>query len=401
MNRRQFLNACCSCLGVGGIAGMLWNSYGSHFIANPSGPPSTPVERDRFDTAEARRTFLNLEKLGFSGREAKYWEKTSRGRVRCTLCPTYCELRPYERGHCRVRFSLENRIVTVVYGKPCSIAVDPIEKKPVFHLLPGTTSFSLATAGCLLGCRYCQNWQISQARPEECEAFDLPPEKAVQSALAEGCRSIAYTYTEPTIFYEYMLDTAKQAHQAGLKNVVVSCGYINPEPLKELVPFIDVYKVDLKGFTEQFYRTICGGSLSPVLSTLQELARHQVLIDIVTLVVPTLNDNRETLNAMFHWIKDHVGSNVSLFLSRFYPTYQLRNLPPTPIDLVVRLREDAMAVGLSFVYLGNVTGHEGENTYCPSCRQLLIGRVGYSVTVNHLRNSACPHCGTRIPGIWE
>jgi len=408
--RRRFLLQACTTLGCAGLAGLLLDSGptptlrgpatgGSH--AGPARPAHPRPKAADYDRERSREALRRLESLGFAPREALFWEKTASGLIRCTLCPTFCELRPFERGRCRVRLSLENRLGTVVYGRPCSVGIDPIEKKPVFHLLPGSTSFSIATAGCLLSCRYCQNWQISQSNPEDTDAFQLPPEKVVESALLEGCRSIAYTYTEPTIFYEYMLDTARLARARGLYNVVVSCGYINSEPLRMLLPHIDVMKVDLKGFTERFYRTVCGGGLAPVLAAIQMIATSQALVDIVTLVVPTLNDDLSTLREMFRWIAREAGPKATLFLSRFHPTFQLRNLPPTPVEFMQRARDAALAEGVPFVYLGNVPGHAGENTFCPGCHRTLITRVGYQVLANDLRDGACPDCGRAIPGIWR
>ncbi|MFZ2960787.1 MAG: AmmeMemoRadiSam system radical SAM enzyme [Candidatus Ozemobacteraceae bacterium] len=402
--RRRFLTDMCTLAGSIGISGMFLGGISPQkrrrLPFSPSSPPQRPYAAS-YDEKSARETLSRLETSGFTLREAKYWEKAQNGLIRCTLCPTFCELRPYQRGRCRVRFGLENRLVTVIYGRPCSLAVDPIEKKPVFHLVPGSTAFSFATAGCLLSCRYCQNWQISQANPEDVDANEMSPERLVQAAVAEGCRSIAYTYTEPTIFYEYMLDTAKIAHEKNLYNVMVSCGYINPEPLAELLPHLDVLKIDLKGFTDRFYRTICGGRLEPVLATLEQAGKTKTLVDIVTLVVPTLNDDLPTLRNMFKWIAAHVGTTTSLFLSRFHPTFQLRNLPPTPIDFLEKAREEAMNAGLAYVYLGNVPGHVGESTWCPTCKTELVGRIGYALTSMRIENGACPKCGTRIPGLWK
>ncbi len=421
-NRRQFLTHACTFCGLAGIAGMSFvsserrhDSAGSGprsgSATNPASTTAEPADNNRgetsnreasgYDREQARAALERAEKLGFVPRDAMYWEKAAGGCVRCTLCPMFCVLRPYERGQCKVRVGLENRIATLVYGRPCSVAIDPIEKKPVFHLWPGSTAFSLATAGCMLGCRYCQNWQISQEYPENLDVIDLAPEQVVASAQQRGCRSIAYTYTEPTVFYEYMLATAKLAKAANIGNVMVSSGYINPEPLAELLPYLTVLKVDLKGFSERFYRTISGGSLAPVLAALEAAAKAKVLIDIVTLVVPTVNDDQATMQAMFNWIHDKLGPNVSLFLSRFHPMYRLRNLPSTPIDLLTQLREKAMASGLRYVYLGNVPGHAGENTYCPKCQAVVIGRDGYQITKNHLKFGACAACGTPIPGRWE
>jgi len=399
MNRRTFLIDACSVAAAAALAGLVLDPSRSVPGQMPSG--SELPGRHRYDRQEAREALKSLERQGLTPRDAMYWEKSSDGLVRCTLCPRYCTLRPFERGLCRARISLENRLGTLVYGRPCSIAIDPVEKKPVFHFLPGSTAFSIATAGCLFGCRYCQNWQISQIGPESCDFYDLLPQRAVSEAAAQGCKSIAYTYTEPTIFYEYMLDTAKLAHAAGIANIMISCGFINPDPLRELLPFLDVMKVDLKGFTERFYRSVCGGNLAPVLATIEQLARSRTLVDIVTLVVPTLNDDEETCSRMFRWLAEKAGPDISLFLSRFMPTYRLKNLPPTPLEKLEKLRELAIREGLNYVYLGNIPGHEGESTFCPGCKRRVVERFGFTIGRIDIRNGACAFCGHRIPGRWE
>ncbi|HOT26868.1 MAG TPA: AmmeMemoRadiSam system radical SAM enzyme [Candidatus Ozemobacteraceae bacterium] len=404
MNRRRFLIDVCTAAAGISLGGLLLDGRagsGLKAVSPERAQPEGPAGRHTYDRAAAEANLRALEAAGFSPRDAMYWSRTANGLIRCELCPRFCTLKPFERGLCRARISLENRLGTLVYGRPCSAAIDPIEKKPVFHFLPGSTAFSIATAGCLFGCRYCQNWQISQIGPEECEFYDLPPGRVVAEALANKCRSIAYTYTEPTIFYEYMLDTSKAARAAGLANIMISCGYINPEPLRELLPWLDVMKVDLKGFTERFYRSVCGGTLAPVLSTIERLAGSKTLVDIVTLVVPTLNDDPVTCSAMFRWLVEHAGPDISLFLSRFMPTYRLRSLPPTPPDTLERLRELAMQAGLRYVYLGNIPGHEGESTFCPGCKKRVVERFGYSIGEMHIRNGACAFCGTAIPGRWE
>jgi pyruvate formate lyase activating enzyme len=321
------------------------------------------------------------------------------------------------------------RLVTMVYDHPVSVHLDPIEKKPVFHLLPGSLIYSLAAAGCSLRCSFCQNWEISQAFPEEVvgrtsvprelrilavsggmaqaqivadEAATLSPEEVVKAALATRCRSIAYTYSEPVVFYEYVRDIAALAKKAGLRNVMVTAGYINPKPLAELAPLLDVVKVDLKGFDEGFYRRMVGGELKFVLRTLQELRRHHVLTEVVNLVVPTLNDDPAALKALSAWVKQNMGPDTPLFFSRFHPQYKVQNIPPTPVETLTLARDLAMKEGLRYVYVGNVAGHPGEHTYCPKCRQVMVRRQGYMILENRIAATGrCPNDGTRIPGIWS
>lgn len=320
--------------------------------------------------------------------------------VQCTLCPRRCILEEKMRGNCRVRINLDGKLQTLVYGNPCAVHVDPVEKKPIFHMLPGSTSFSIATAGCNLHCKYCQNWSISQVPPEETNNLDMPPEKVVEYAIRGGCQSIAYTYSEPIVFYEYVIDTAKIAKPKGLKNVIVTAGYINPEPLRELCKYIDAAHIDLKGFTEDFYQDVCSGSLQPVLNTIKTAKEEGVWIEIINLIIPTLNDDFNKIEEMCVWIKENVGKDVPLHFSRFYPMYKLKNLPLTPEETLNKAREVAMKVGLNYVYIGNIPGHPGESTYCPSCKKIVIGRIGYFIKENNLSNGKCKFCGYEIPGVW-
>lgn len=291
-------------------------------------------------------------------------------------------------------------LYSLVYGKPCAVHVDPIEKKPFFHFLPGTTAFSIATAGCVLSCKFCQNWQISQAKPEETDAYDLPPEKVVSTALAHKCRSITYTYTEPTVFYEYMYDTAVIAKKRGIKNTMHSCGYINEKPLRRLTKYMDAADIDLKGFTEDFYRRICNGSLKPVLDSLTVLKEEGVWLEITNLVIPTLNDDLKKISEMSRWIIKNLGPDVPIHFSRFFPHYKLTNLPPTPVETLEGTRKTAMDAGLKYVYIGNIR-HDGENTICPKCRKMIIERIGYFVKENHITNGKCKFCNTAIAGVWS
>jgi pyruvate formate lyase activating enzyme len=345
-------------------------------------------------------TLEEFHAAGLTVKPARHWHSLPDNLVNCALCPNRCVISPGNRGRCRARVNLEGKLYTLVYGNLSSIAVDPIEKKPVYHMLPGTFSLSVSTAGCVLSCKYCQNWQISQSLPEEVCQTRITPEELVEKAFAMGCKSIAYTYNEPTVFFEFMYDTAVIAKKRGLKNVMVSCGYINEEPLKELIPVIDVIKVDLKGFREDFYRKITGGRLAPVKETISQLAKAEKLIDIVCLIVPGINDDEKICREMFAWIKDTAGPMATVFLSRFYPTYRLKNIAPTPLSKLEKLHAIALEEGLSYVYIGNAPGHAKENTYCHNCKKLIIERLGYQIVKNLIENGACPYCHEQIPGIW-
>jgi pyruvate formate lyase activating enzyme len=311
-----------------------------------------------------------------------------------------CRVGPGERGYCEVRENRKGTYYTLVYGNPCAVHVDPIEKKPFFHLLPRSRSFSIATAGCNFDCKFCQNYEISQAVPEETVNVDLPPDRVVELAVRSDCRSIASTYVEPTIFCEYMLDIGREAKKKGILNVCHSNGYINQDPLERLIEFLDAACIDLKGFSEEFYSTMTEGTLEPVLETLQTLRRTGTHLEIVNLIIPTKNDDMEEIRQMAIWIKEKLGPDVPLHFSKFYPMYKLRNLPPTPVRTLEEARETALSVGLEYVYLGNVPGHEAESTLCPYCKKMVVQRVGYMIRQIHLKNGKCAYCGKPIAGIW-
>jgi pyruvate formate lyase activating enzyme len=320
--------------------------------------------------------------------------------VRCNLCPHGCFIAEGERGQCRVRENRGGRLFSVVYGNPCAVHVDPIEKKPFYHFLPTAAAFSLATAGCNLRCLYCQNWQISQFPPEETRNANLPPEEVVRYAQMANAPVIAYTYSEPVIFYEYMLATARLAREAGLLNVVISAGFINPEPLRELCAAVDGIKIDLKGYDEAFYREVCGAELGPVLEAIRTIYESTIHLEIVNLVVPTLNDRLDQLRALARWVARDLSPDVPLHFTRFHPQYKLTNLPPTPVESLEKAREIALEEGVRFVYVGNVPGHPGNNTYCPACGRLIIARQGFAVREYHLQGGTCAYCGESIPGVW-
>ncbi len=342
-----------------------------------------------------------LEASGIAPRPARWYKKLPDGWVQCGLCPRGCRISDAERGTCGVRENRGGSLYTLVHSRPCSLGLDPIEKKPFFHVLPGSTAFSLATAGCNFDCKCCQNWEIAQARPEQVKSFSLSPEAAATFAQKRGASLIACTYSEPTVFAEYVLDIARAGRAAGMRTVVVSNGSIQEEPLRDLCRELAAYKVDLKGFNEKFYKSHTGGELKPVLDTLRRLSRSSVWTEIVTLVIPTLNDGTAELKDLARFVKNELGPDVPLHFTRFHPAYRLLNLPPTPVATIEKAREIALATGLHFVYTGNVPGHPGESTMCPGCNALLIKRRGMALLENRLTNGRCPSCQRGIPGIWS
>ncbi|MEW6386602.1 MAG: AmmeMemoRadiSam system radical SAM enzyme [Thermodesulfobacteriota bacterium] len=321
--------------------------------------------------------------------------------VQCQLCPRSCEVEDGGRGDCGVRENRQGKYYTLVYGNPCAVHIDPIEKKPLFHVLPGSGSYSIATAGCNLHCKFCQNWEISQVRPEETYNFDFPPEKVVAAARETKCASIAHTYVEPFIFYEYMLDIGRLAKKAGILNVCHSAGYINDRPLADLAGVLDAACIDLKSFDNRFYQDLVDGELEPVLQTLKTLSRRRVHLEIVNLVIPDYNDKTDTLTRMCQWIREELSPLTPLHFSRFHPLHKMQNHYPTPVSTLERAREIALTEGLKYVYIGNLPGHTAESTYCHNCGKLLIARRGYMIGEMHLKDGTCAHCGAAIPGIWR
>jgi pyruvate formate lyase activating enzyme len=322
-------------------------------------------------------------------------------KVQCELCPKLCLIGPGQSGECRVRVNLDGVLRTVVYGYPCSASIDPVEKKPVFHFLPGTLIFSIATVGCNLHCKNCQNWEISQANPEDSRAFACPPAKVVALAKQYKCLSIAYTYTEPVVYYEYTYDTAKLAREAGIRNVLVTAGYINEKPWRDLLQHIDAARIDLKSMSEAFYRDVCAATLKPVQNALVVARSMGVHVEVINLVIPTLNDKPEELRELSGWVRANLGKETPVHFSGFSPLYKMQRLPPTSQRTLETARDIAMSEGLEHVYIGNRQTEKGENTYCPECRKLLIERVGYSVLQNRLKDGHCPDCGKEIYGVWK
>lgn len=331
-------------------------------------------------------------------KEALYYKKLTDKKVKCILCPHFCLLTENKKGLCRVRKNINGKLYSLVYNKPCAVHIDPIEKKPLFHFLPSSKSLSISTYGCNLFCLNCQNFEISKEF-KEIDLKDVPPKEIIDLAIKNNCKSISYTYTEPTIFYEYMIDVAKLAKKSKLKNVIVTNGYINETPLKDLIPYIDAANIDLKSFNEKFYIKNCNAKLQPVLNTLKILKKSNRWIEITNLVIPGLNDNQKEIEKMCMWIKKNLG-NIPLHFSRFYSYYKLDYIQETPIATLKKLSNIAKKY-LDYVYIGNILTEKDENTYCPNCQSLLIERHGFEILKNNIGGDKCSKCKKSIPGIWN
>ena len=333
--------------------------------------------------------------------KALYFEDAKERRIKCTLCPRECVVADMERGTCGVRENRGGTYYTLVHSRPCAMHNDPIEKKPLFHYRPGVKAFSLATAGCNIECRFCQNWEISQFRPEQVSSRTVTPEEIVRHASRLGSGAIAFTYSEPVIFYEYMLDICLAAEGSGIGRVMISNGYINEKPLVDLMGHMDAIKVDFKAFSESFYKDVCSAHLRPVLDTLVRIREAGVWLELVMLVIPTLNEDTKELEAMSRWIVQKLGPDVPIHFTRFHPMYKIQNLPPTPVKTLERARKIALNAGIHHAYAGNVPGHPGENTYCHHCNEILIRRSGYRISANRISGGKCPECKTPVAGVWE
>lgn len=340
------------------------------------------------------------EKLWKWSKEGLYWSPTPRG-AKCLICPNECVIKVGESGLCHNRVNYQDKIYSIAYGNPCAVNIDPIEKKPFNHFLPGSKAFSIGTAGCNLACMNCQNWTISQVSPKETRNQDLMPDKLVEQTLAANCQSIAYTYSEPISFYEYTLDSAKLARQEGIKNVLVTAGFINDEPLRNWCKTIDAARVDLKSFSNDIYLKLSAGALQPVLNTLKTFAELGVWLEIINLVVPSWTDNLDMIKRMCYWLVENGLANAPLHFDRFHPDYKLTQLSATPIGILTQAREIALASGIKFVYIGNVPGLDAQNTNCPKCHGMVVERKGFTLIQNRLVKGACPKCGEKIPGVWE
>ncbi|MBW2972374.1 AmmeMemoRadiSam system radical SAM enzyme [Candidatus Woesearchaeota archaeon] len=353
---------------------------------------------------------LSAESHVFSGdapKEAWKWSKEAYhymnfGKdVQCLLCPNHCRLSPGDRSICRVRVNIGGKLYSLAYGNPCSVHVDPIEKKPLYHFLPTTKVFSIATAGCNFRCLNCQNWQISQFKPEETANVEMFPDAVVQNALQAGSKSVAYTYSEPSVFYEYMYDTSKIARQHGLRNVWVTNGFMNPEPLTQLCEVLDAANIDLKSFSDETYSKLNAGALRPVLDSIKLCAEKKVWTEVTWLTVPTWSDDMDMIRRGMEWLYKNIGPEYPVHFSRFTPLYRLTGLPMTPVSTLESARKVAMDAGMKYVYIGNVPGHDAENTYCPKCGKIVIKRRGYSVDLSGFQDGACRNCGEPVSGVWK
>ncbi len=383
--RREFLKAGAAGACMLGLGAFIGFSRFARAQTVPNGQPAPP------QTAEK----------GLIRRKRSPWFTSDRdGRITCTLCPKACTLNPGERGACRVRENDGGEGYTLVYGNPALVQLDPVERKPFFHVLPGSKALSVSTAGCPLECRFCEVWDMALVPPEDLHAYDLPPEEVIRHAFGMEARSVSYAFGEPVAYYEYVHDTAALARENGLLNLLHTSGYINPEPLAELSPKLDAINVDLKGMDSAFYRDVVGGELEPVLECLKQLKADGVHIEITNIVIPTLNDDRSMIIRMAEWIGNELGPDVPLHFARFYPLYKLANLPPTPVATLDEARKTAKEVGLNYIYVARVTGHEGEDTYCPACGETVIERLGFVVEEIRIEDGRCAACGQKIPGRW-
>jgi pyruvate formate lyase activating enzyme len=334
---------------------------------------------------------------------ARYWHRLDDGRIQCDLCPRFCKLHDGQRGFCFVRAAHHGEIVLTTYGRSSGFCIDPIEKKPLNHFLPGTPVLSFGTAGCNLGCKFCQNWDISKSREIDTLADAASPEAIADAALRTGCRSVAFTYNDPVIFLEYAVDVAQACRERGIKTVAVTAGEICAEPRAEFFRHMDAANVDLKGFTERFYHEICLGHLQPVLDTLEYLRRETtVWFEITTLLIPGENDSDAELEQLTQRIAEHLGPDVPLHFTAFHPDFRMLNKPSTPPSTLHRARQIGLNNGLHYVYTGNILDEDGGSTYCPRCKQRLIGRRGYHLVEWRLTaEGACSRCGSRCPGVFE
>lgn len=411
LSRRRFLRLAARCGLAAGAAGIILDPAGlEHLLAAKAGGDALAADL--------------LDELVRQAPRARYWTSPAApdaacaachpadaglpshrheepDLIKCLLCAQGCLIPGGDRGRCNARYNHRGELRSLVYGRPAAVHVDPIEKKPFYHFLPGCQAYSLGTVGCALHCRFCQNWEISQACPEDNPVPYSPPERIVAAAAARSAPVIAFTYNEPTVFIEYLTDVARAARKRGLRCVLVSCGFMTEAPLAELCSCLDAIKIDLKGFSPDFYRKVCAAELDPVLRSIKQVGRSGLHLELVNLVVPTLNDSPRMLEELCRWVAGELGPDVPLHFTRFHPDYQLQHLPPTPTATLELARETALAQGIRYPYVGNVPGHPGNQTYCPGCGKVVIARRGFLIEADRLRSGSCPDCGAAVAGVWS
>lgn len=389
LNRRHFLYCSAAYLGSAATAQAFWP-----FSITKGALSAAGDIRGKVFKGDAPKKMWKWSHEGF------LYKKLDNNKVRCGICPNRCMLSPGDRSVCRSKVNMDGTLYTLTYGNPCSVNIDPIEKKPLFHFKPRTKAFSIATAGCNFRCLNCQNWEISQAKPHEVRHRELFPADVIDAVLRYDVPSIAYTYSEPITFFEYMIDTARLARENGVHNLLISNGYINRKPLLELCKVLDGANVNLKSLSDDIYRKLNGGRLKPVLNTFKTLHEQGVHFEMTNLVVPGYVDDNEMVKKMCQWILENLGPDYPLHFLRFFPKYKLDRLPPTPLSTLIRFRQLAMDEGIRYVYVGNVSYREGNNTYCHNCKKLLIERFGYIIPTYNLDGERCKYCRTVIPGRW-
>ncbi|MBU0629164.1 MAG: AmmeMemoRadiSam system radical SAM enzyme [Nanoarchaeota archaeon] len=334
-------------------------------------------------------------------KEALYYKKLKNKVVNCNLCPTNCVIKPGNFGNCGARKNVDGELFSMIYGKPVSVNVDPIEKKPLYHFFPGSYSLSVGTLGCNLHCLHCQNYDISQAKADGFSVNEVMPEEIIETALRNNCKSISYTYNEPTINYEYVLETVKLARKKGLKNVMVTNGYINIEPLRDLYPYIDAANIDLKSIDGEFYKKICSVRLNPILDAIGEIKKSGTWVELTNLIIPRHNDSKKQIEKLVLWVKRNLSDRVPLHFSAFYPTYKMLDEPRTSDKTLIMARRVALDTGLKYVYIGNSSLNGAGDTLCPKCRKLMVKRDWFKVSSNKISGNLCPYCNEKIEGVFE